>query len=112
MFGKLTYEAPTPFPYPPIAEARRIAFKNSQKYHLYSKHDYDKSHNPIIIKEGDMVLILNKNKIQRRKLEPIWLGPFEVKKKISNVLYEVIYNEQTRKSDVVHIRNMKLFKTN
>ena len=41
-------------------------------------------------------------------MEPIYLGPFTVSKKISNVIYEV-YDDKDKKYKKVHIINMRIF---
>ena len=45
---------------------REIAFENSQKHDEINKH-YDLKHKQITFKEGDQVLIENKNYITRKK---------------------------------------------
>jgi hypothetical protein len=77
-----------------VARERLIKFKESQKEKVKS-YDYE-------FKENDLALLRVEN---RQKLDPLWKGPFEIKKlKGSNA---VIQEVGKRKHQEVHINRLK-----
>lgn len=90
-----------------LEQARKIALNKSNAHHEKSKVKYDQSHEKFSFQPGDNVFIQYKNKIQRKKLDPLYSGPHKVIKKFSNVLYEVETDKQGKKTEVVHINNMR-----
>lgn len=72
-----------------LAENRKLALENSQKTHNRNKLYYDEKSVKTVYNEGDLVYIHNGNKLNRNKLDPIRLGPYRIKRKISNVILEI-----------------------
>jgi hypothetical protein len=88
-----------------LEQSRQSAFEKSQKYHKVNKEYYDAKRQNFNFKIGDLVYIKNKTKINRRKLDPIFNGPYKVIKVTSPVTYEVKISEKQNKT--VHITNMR-----
>lgn len=71
-----------------------------------AKSNYDKHINPIELKIGDKVLMKNMNK--KNKLEPNWVGPYEVMEVHEPVNLSIKKNNKIIR---VHIMNhLQLFK--
>ncbi|RWS01610.1 Retrotransposable element Tf2 protein type 1-like protein [Dinothrombium tinctorium] len=109
LFGLMPFEPIAENYYPSLNEAREIAFKNSEIYHKYNKLLYDNHHLQQTLKVGDLVLIENKNKISRKKLDPVMVGPFKIVKKLSEISYEVECDKKGRETDVFHISKLRLY---
>ena len=91
----------------PLERIREIAFQNSQKHHEINKHYYDLKHKQVTFKEGDQVLIENKNYITRKKLDPVMIGPFEIIKKLSDISYVIQYNKKGKTDDIFHVSKLR-----
>nr|XP_012145921.1 PREDICTED: uncharacterized protein LOC105663162 [Megachile rotundata]XP_012146599.1 PREDICTED: uncharacterized protein LOC105663296 [Megachile rotundata] len=85
-----------------LKEDRLIAFQNSMKAHRQNKNYYDKNTNYIDYKVGDLVYIVNGNKLNRNKLDPIRTGPYKIKNKVSNVIYIVDRGFRKNESNLFH----------
>lgn len=59
-----------------------------------------------MFQEEDLVLIEAGNQLNRGKLDPIYEGPFSIKKKVTSTMYEV---QLGNKTDMIHISQMKHF---
>jgi hypothetical protein len=70
-----------------------------------NKEYYDERRQNAEFNIGDYVFIKNKNKISRKKLESIFIGPFKITKKVSSVIYEVKIDKQKKKR--VHVTNIR-----
>lgn len=79
---------------------KKIAYENSKKIHEQNKKIYDENTRKIEYKVGDLVYVQNKNKMTRDKLDTIRIGPFKIKKKISDVIYGIA--SRSRKSDSLY----------
>lgn len=85
---------------------RRIAFSNAEKIHNQNKVYYDKHKREVTYEVGDLVYIQNGNRINRKKLDPIRVGPFKIKHKISDLLYVIDSGFKTPESNVYHASKM------
>ena len=72
-----------------LAENRKLALEKSQKTDDQNRLYYDEKSIKIAYNEGDLVYIHNGNKLNRNKLDPIRLGPYRIKRKISSVIFEI-----------------------
>ncbi len=61
-----------------LDEARKIALENSKENHKINKIRIDKNRKNYIFKKGDLVYVENGNKLNRKKLDEIRLGPFPI----------------------------------
>lgn len=53
-----------------------------------------------------MVYIENGNRLNRRKLDQLRIGPFEIIKKISNSLYKIKTNKKKSETSLFHISKL------
>ncbi|KAL7294472.1 hypothetical protein TKK_0012466 [Trichogramma kaykai] len=89
-----------------LREARATALKNSMKYHEYNKKVYDKNRKDQEFKVGDMVYVENGNRLNRKKLDELRIGPYKIKKKVSNSMYEVDIGHKKLESCLYHISKL------
>lgn len=85
---------------------RKIAFLNAEKIHNQNKVYYDKHKREITYEVGDLVYIQNGNRLNRKKLDPVRVGPFKIKHKISDLLYIIDSGFKTPESNVYHASKM------
>jgi len=72
-----------------LAADRQLAYARSVQYHEYNKKRYDCIRNDVDFKIGDRVYVDNGNKLNRNKLDPLRIGPYEITNKLSNNVFEV-----------------------
>lgn len=89
-----------------LEEDRNLALLRTRKSHDYNKSRYDKNRINYEFEEGDMVYIMNKNKLNRKKLEEIRTGPFKIEKKISNSIYKISTNSKRSTRGLYHITKL------
>ena len=75
-----------------LDETRRIATLVIEAQKKRVKSQYDKSVNPHIFLEGDLVLLYDQahDKLGARKLEPMWHGPYIFQRVLEKVSYELV----------------------
>ena len=81
-----------------------LAHKNLRTTQQKHKEWYDRKARKIKLKEGDQVLLLLPDSTEKFRAK--WRGPYEVKKKLGKVNYEIMMPEQ-RSSKVVNINLLK-----
>ncbi|GBL95464.1 Transposon Tf2-9 polyprotein [Araneus ventricosus] len=113
LFGTLPYSPPltqNQF-YPPVEEARKLAKQNTIKYHDKNKIKYDARFIDSPFKSGGIVMYEEFNYPNRRKLSPVFSGPYEIVKKLSDVNYEITKpNALTKKpTEIVHASKLRTF---
>lgn len=82
---------------------RKIALENSKINHTYNKQLFDKNRIQIDFHIGDMVYVENGNKLNRKKLDELKIGPFKIIEKISNSLYKIDSGHKKTESNLFHI---------
>lgn len=87
-----------------MQESHKIARENLITNKKKSKERYDIKENPIDIQVKDLVLL--KDNTSKTKLEPLWLGPFEV---IAIIERENIVIRRGRKNVTIHKNNVKKY---
>lgn len=85
-----------------LDENRRKAFEQSKKIHEQNRRYYDEKTNKHEYNENDLIYINNGNKLNRKKTDPIREGPFRIKRKISEVIYEVDSGLRKKGSNLFH----------
>lgn len=85
---------------------KKTAFENSIKSHNYNKMIYDKTRKYHEFNTGDMVYVENGHKLNRRKLDELKIGPFEIKEKISNSIYRINTGHKKLESNLFHITKL------
>jgi hypothetical protein len=72
-----------------LAADRKIALCNSINSHNYNKARYDSHVSDASFSIGDYVYINNGSKLNRKKLDPVRLGPFIITDKLCDSVFEV-----------------------
>ncbi|KAF0718421.1 zinc finger BED domain-containing protein 1-like [Aphis craccivora] len=88
-----------------MQDARQIVRKHLIEAKNKSKQAYDKNVHLLVIKLNDKVLM--KNMKRKNKLEPNWLGSFEVIEINESVNVTIIKNNKHVR---VHMNHLKLYK--
>ncbi|GFS49553.1 transposon Ty3-I Gag-Pol polyprotein [Trichonephila clavipes] len=113
LFGTLPYTPPLAQNqvYPPVEEDRRLAKENTIKYHEKNKIKYDARFIDSPFEPGDIVIYEEFNYPNRRKLSPIFSGPYEIVQKLSGVNYEITKpNAVTKKpTKIVHVSKLRTY---
>ena len=84
----------------------KIALKNSMKSHEYNKKQFDKNRKDHEFKVGDEVFIENGNRLNRRKLDELKIGPFEIVEKLSDSIYRINTGHKKSQSQFYHITKL------
>ena len=82
---------------------RQTAFDNSMRNFEKNKERIDRLRKRHRFKEGDKVFVQMSSKLNRRKLEEIRNGPFEVIRMVSNSIVEVRCGSRRRDTNMFHI---------
>lgn len=85
---------------------RTIAYKNSIRYHEYNKKLYDKNRKDYDFNVGDLVYVKNGNRLNRKKLDELRIGPYKLLKKISNSMHEIDIGHKKPESNLFHISKL------
>lgn len=85
---------------------RTIALQNSIKYHEYNKKLYDKNRKDYDFRAGDLVYVENGNRLNRKKLDEIRIGPYKILNKLSNSMYEIDTGHKKSESNLFHISKL------
>lgn len=85
---------------------RKIALENSMKSHNYNKERFDKNREHYDLKVGDLVYVENGNRLNRKKLDELKIGPYEIIDKISNSIYKVNTGHRKSESNLFHITKL------
>lgn len=82
---------------------KETAFNNTLKSHDYNKMRYDKNRKDKEFNEGDMVYVENGNKLNRKKLDQLRIGPYKIINKITNTIYEIDTGHRKTESNLFHV---------
>ncbi|CAG4958446.1 unnamed protein product [Colias eurytheme] len=85
---------------------RKIAFENSIKSHNYNKKIYDLHREEYKFEVGDSVYVENGNRLNRKKMDELRIGPYKILRKISNSIYEVDVGHKKTESNFYHITKL------
>ncbi|KAL7290500.1 hypothetical protein TKK_0015274 [Trichogramma kaykai] len=89
-----------------LEKDREIAFLNTIKSHNSNKERFDKNRKILELKVGDQVYVENGNKLNRKKLEELRIGPYKVLKRISKSIYEIDTGHKKPESNKFHITKL------
>lgn len=90
---------------------RKTALANTIKSHNYNKQVFDKNRIEFDFKIGDKVYVENGNRLNRKKLDELRLGPFEILAKISNSIYKINTGHKKVESNLFHVTKLIPYKT-
>lgn len=85
---------------------RKTALENSIKSHNYNKRLFDKNRKEFEFHVGDMVFVENGNKLNRKKLDELKIGPYKIVEKISNSIYSIDTGHKKMESNLFHITKL------
>lgn len=85
---------------------RETAIENTKKSHAYNKSLFDKDRKNYNYKIGDMVYVENGNKLNRKKLHELNIGPYKITEKISDSIYKLNIGYKKKESNFVHITKL------
>lgn len=85
---------------------KKLALERTQKSHKYNKDIFDKSRKRHEFSVGDKVFIENGNKLNRKKLEELRIGPFTIKEKISNSIYKIKTGKRNQDTSLFHVTKL------
>lgn len=85
---------------------RKRALENTIKSHNYNKSLFDKKLRQWEFKVGDMVYIENGNRLNRRKLDELKVGPYKIVDKISDTIYKIDIGHKKTESNLYHITKL------
>ncbi|GBP39552.1 Retrovirus-related Pol polyprotein from transposon 17.6 [Eumeta japonica] len=91
-----------------LVQDRRKALGNTIKSHNFNKKIYDKYRRHLDFKVGDTIFVDNGNKLNRKKLDELRIGPFMIIEKISNLIYKVNTNYRKSETNFFHISKLTL----
>eukprot|EP00253_Pinus_taeda_P012057 PITA_12057 len=76
-----------------LDENRRDVVLASEAHKKQVKAQFDKNVKPRVFSEGDLVLLYDQdsNKLGAGKFEPLWMGPYIVKRVLAKGAYELVY---------------------
>lgn len=89
-----------------LLQDRKIALERTIKSHDYNKKQFDKNRINIQLKVGEFVYVENGNRLNRKKLDEIKIGPYEILEKISNSIYKVNTGYKKFESNLFHITKL------
>ena len=87
-----------------LKEDRQKAFENSQKSHEANKKIFDKKKSSGDFKLGDKVYVHSGNPLNRKKLDKIRIGPYNIVRVISKSIFEV--DTGKRGSHLYHVSKL------
>lgn len=81
---------------------KELALERTRKSHEYNKKIFNKNRKNHRFNTGDLVYIENGNKLNRRKLDELRIGPFEIIEKISDSLYRIKIGKRRQEAEFFH----------
>lgn len=85
---------------------RKVALDNTRKSHEYNKKLFDKDRKENEFNTGDFVYVENGNKVNRKKLDQLRIGPFKITEKISNTIFKIQTGKRNEETGLFHITKL------
>lgn len=85
---------------------RELVVENTIKSHEYNKKLFDKNRKQYKFEIGDIVYVENGNKLNRKKLDILRIGPFEIVDKISNSIYKINTGRRKYETNLFHVTKL------
>lgn len=85
---------------------KKLALDRTKKSHEYNKRIFDRTRKHHEFNKGDMVYIENGNKLNRKKLDKLRIGPFKIKNKISNSIYTIKTKRRNQDTSIFHVTKL------
>lgn len=85
---------------------KKLALENTIKSHNYNKQIYDKNRSHFDFNVSDMIFVENGNKLNRKNLDELRIGPYQIIEKLSNSIYKISIGHQKPESNLFHISKL------
>lgn len=85
---------------------RKIALENSIKFHEYNKNLFNKNRRNYEFNVGDLAYVENGNRLNRKKLDELRIGPYKILQKMSNSIYKIDTGHKKSESNLFHITKL------
>ncbi|GAB1860777.1 RNA-directed DNA polymerase [Camponotus japonicus] len=85
---------------------KEIALKRTKKSHEYNKRIFNRKRKNHRFNTGDLVYIENGNKLNRKKLDELRIGRFEIMEKISDSLYRIKTGKRKQEIELFHVTKL------
>ncbi|GBP09690.1 hypothetical protein EVAR_76656_1 [Eumeta japonica] len=85
---------------------RILALENTIKSYKYNKKIFDRNRKMQEFEIGDSVYVENGNRLNRKKLDELKIGPFKIIEKISNSIYKIDTGNTKTESTLFHITKL------
>ncbi|XP_050359727.1 uncharacterized protein LOC126779621 [Nymphalis io] len=85
---------------------RKEALESTIRSHTYNKKLFDKGRRQSEFNIGELVYIENGNKLNRKKLDNLRIGPFEITDKILNTIYKIKTGRTKKDTSLYHITKL------
>lgn len=99
----LPAELNTPGSHGDLSRDRKLAFENTLRSHNYNKKNFDRSRKAATFAPGDEVYVENGNRLNRKKLDELRMGPYKILRQVSNSIYEVDVGHRKSESNLYHV---------
>lgn len=87
-------------------EDRKQALERTIRSHTYNKKIFDKGRRRSEFNIGELVYIENGNKLNRKKMDNLRIGPFKIIDKISNTIYKINTDRNKKNTSLYHITKL------
>lgn len=85
---------------------KKLALERTVTSYKYNKTRFDKNRKHHEFNVGDVVFIENGNKLNRKKLEELRIGPFTIEEKISNSIYKIKTEKRNQDTSLFHVTKL------
>lgn len=85
---------------------RKIALERTKRSHNYNKALYDKNRVDYDFNIGDMVFVENGNKLNRKKLDELKVGPYEIMERLSKSIFRIDTGHKKSESNLFHVSKL------
>ncbi|KAF0767421.1 Transposon Ty3-I Gag-Pol polyprotein [Aphis craccivora] len=89
-----------------LLQDRKLALENSIKSHNYNKEQFDKKRKLYKYNTGDLVYTENGNRLNRKKLDELKIGPYKISEKISSSIYKIDTGHSKSQLNIFHITKL------
>lgn len=85
---------------------QKKALENSIKYHKYNKELFDRNRKNHNFQMGEPVYVENGNRLNRKKLDELRIGPYKIEEKASESIYRINTGHKKAESNLFHVSKL------
>lgn len=89
-----------------LLKDRKMALARTIRSHNYNKQQFDKNRKNYQFNIGDRVYVENGNRLNRKKLDELKIGPYEILEKLSDSIYKINTGHKKPESNLFHITKL------